>query len=115
MNLLKQLQFKDIIYSSSKGDLLREEIKKKTELGIKISTNMKEGKFVTDDIVNSLLKKIISDEKQLAELEWQDEKDNLNKEVALEDIDKAKQQRYGDDIPDDFEALIVTFGSAQDD
>ena len=32
-----------------------------------------------------------------------------------EDLDEAKQQRYGDDIPDDFEALIVTFGSAQDD
>ena len=32
-----------------------------------------------------------------------------------EDLDEAKQQRYGDDIPDDFETLIVTFGSAQDD
>ena len=32
-----------------------------------------------------------------------------------EDIEEAKQQRYGDDIPDDSEILIVTFGSAQDD
>jgi len=32
-----------------------------------------------------------------------------------EDIDKAKQQRYGDVIPDDSEILIVTFGSALND
>jgi hypothetical protein len=32
-----------------------------------------------------------------------------------EDIDEAKQQRYGDDIPDGHQFLIVTFRSAQDD
>ena len=31
-----------------------------------------------------------------------------------DDIDKAKQQRYGDDIPDDSQLSIVTFRSAQD-
>ena len=31
-----------------------------------------------------------------------------------EDIDEAKQQRYGDDIPDDSQLSIVTFRSAQD-
>ena len=30
------------------------------------------------------------------------------------DIDEAKQQRYGDDIPDDSQLSIVTFRSAQD-
>ena len=32
-----------------------------------------------------------------------------------EDVDEAKQQRYGDNIPDDARLLIVTFESAQDD
>ena len=32
-----------------------------------------------------------------------------------DDIDEAKQQRYGDDIPDDSQLSIVTFRSAQDD
>ncbi|MDE0728302.1 MAG: hypothetical protein OSB82_17790 [Alphaproteobacteria bacterium] len=29
-----------------------------------------------------------------------------------EDVDEAKQQRYGDNIPDDARLLIVTFRSA---
>ena len=32
-----------------------------------------------------------------------------------EDLEETKKQRYGDDIPDDAEVLIVTFRSAQDD
>ena len=32
-----------------------------------------------------------------------------------EDIDEAKKQRYGDNIPDDARLLIVTFKPAQDD
>ncbi|MFP6707397.1 MAG: hypothetical protein VCE75_15455 [Alphaproteobacteria bacterium] len=32
-----------------------------------------------------------------------------------EDIDKAKQQRFGNNLPNDAEVLIVTFESAQDD
>ena len=31
-----------------------------------------------------------------------------------EDIEEAKQQRYGDDIPDDSRLLIVTFRSSQE-
>ena len=32
-----------------------------------------------------------------------------------EDLDEAKRQRYGHDLPNDAEVLIVTFRSAQDD
>ena len=35
--------------------------------------------------------------------------------MPSEDVDEAKQQRYGDNIPDDARLLIVTFESAQDD
>ena len=34
--------------------------------------------------------------------------------VTGEDIDEAKRQRYGDEIPDDSRLLIVTFRSSQE-
>ena len=43
-------------YQISTGDILREEIKKDSDIGKKIINNMNEGKFVSDEIVNSLLK-----------------------------------------------------------
>ena len=46
-------------FQVSTGDMLREEIKKDTEIGKKIISNMNDGKFVDDDIVNKLLEKII--------------------------------------------------------
>ena len=48
-------------YQISTGDILREEIKKDTDIGKKIINNRNEGKFVSDDIVNSLLKIYIFD------------------------------------------------------
>ena len=48
-------------YQISTGDILREEIKKDTDIGKKIINNMNEGKFVNDEIVNSLLKTHIFD------------------------------------------------------
>ena len=48
-------------YQISTGDILREEIKKDTDIGKKIVNNMNEGKFVSDEIVNSLLKDCVFD------------------------------------------------------
>ena len=48
-------------YQISTGDILREEIKKDSEIGKKIINNMNEGKFVSDEIVNSLLKNYVFD------------------------------------------------------
>ena len=45
----------------STGDILREEIKKNSEIGKKITNDMREGKFVADEIVNTLMRKIIFD------------------------------------------------------
>jgi len=49
------------LYQISTGDLLRSEIKKKTEIGKKIESLISEGDFATDDIVNKLLNKVITD------------------------------------------------------
>ena len=43
-------------FQISTGDILRDEIKRDTDIGKKIINNMNEGKFVNDEIVNSLLK-----------------------------------------------------------
>ena len=48
-------------YQISTGDILREEIKKDTDIGKKIINNMNEGKFVSDEIVNNLLKNHVFD------------------------------------------------------
>ena len=48
------------LYQVSSGDLLRNEIKKNTEIGKEITTIINSGQFVTNDIINSLIQKIIS-------------------------------------------------------
>ena len=48
-------------FQISTGDLLREEIKKNTDIGKAITTDMKNGKFISDDIVNKLIEKLVSD------------------------------------------------------
>ena len=47
------------LHQVSTGDLLRSEIKSKTEIGEKIEKIIDHGDFVTDDIVNNLLNKVI--------------------------------------------------------
>ena len=48
-------------FQISTGDMLRDEIKKDSEIGKKIINDMSDGKFVNDEIVNSLIKKVIFD------------------------------------------------------
>ena len=48
-------------FQISTGDMLRDEIKKDTDIGKKIISYMNEGKFVDDIIVNSLIKKVVFD------------------------------------------------------
>ena len=55
-------------YQISTGDILREEIKKDTEIGKKIINNMNDGKFVSDEIVNDLIKNIILDPRKKSKL-----------------------------------------------
>ena len=55
-------------YQISTGDLLRDEIKKKSEIGKKIIKDMKEGKFVSDEIVNNLIEKFFYDPQKKGKL-----------------------------------------------
>ncbi len=51
-------------FQISTGDMLRNEIKKNSEIGKKIITNMNDGQFVSDEIVNNLIKNIVLDPKK---------------------------------------------------
>jgi adenylate kinase len=48
------------LFKLSTGDLLREEIKKKSPLGLKITSIVNKGSLVSDDLMNSLIENIIS-------------------------------------------------------
>ena len=46
-------------FQISTGDMLRNEIQNNSEIGKKINNDMNEGKFVSDDIVNKLIKNVL--------------------------------------------------------
>ena len=48
-------------YQISTGDLLREEVNKNSDIGKAITSDMKNGKFISDDIVNKLIESLVSD------------------------------------------------------
>ena len=51
------------LYKVSTGDLLREEIDQKTDLGNKIKSIIDKGNLASDDIINNLIDKILSNKK----------------------------------------------------
>ena len=51
-------------FQISTGDMLRDEIKNESEIGKMIINDMNDGKFVSDEIVNKLIKKVIFDPKK---------------------------------------------------
>ena len=51
-------------FQVSTGDMLRDEIKKNSEIGKKIINDINDGKFVNDEIVNKLIENIIFDPKK---------------------------------------------------
>ena len=60
----KNLEKKLNNFQVSTGDMLRDEIKKESEIGKKIINYMNDGKFVDDEIVNKLMKNVIFDPKK---------------------------------------------------
>ena len=48
-------------FQISTGDILRDEIKNNTDIGKQIISDMNGGKFVSDEIVNKLIKNLVND------------------------------------------------------
>ena len=55
-------------FQVSTGDILRDEIKKDSEIGRMIISDMNEGRFVSDEIVNKLIKDVVFDNKKKGKL-----------------------------------------------
>ncbi len=80
-------------FQISTGDMLRDEIKKDTEIGKRIINNMNIGKFVEDEIVNKLLEKIIFDSKKMNKLIFDGYPRTINQAKNLESLLNKSNQK----------------------
>ena len=80
-------------YQISTGDILRDEIKKDTDIVKKIINNMNEGKFVSDQIVNSLLKNYVFDPSKKEKLIFDGYPRSLSQAKNLELLLKDSNQK----------------------
>ena len=77
----------------STGDLLRSEIKIQTELGKKIESIINNGELVFDDVVNKLIRKIISDPKNFNRLIFDGYPRTISQVYSLEKLLKEFNQK----------------------
>ena len=80
-------------FQVSTGEILRDEIKKDTEIGKKIINNMNDGKFVEDEIVNKLLERIIFDPKKKNKLIFDGYPRTINQAKNLEALLNKSNQK----------------------
>ena len=81
------------LYKVSTGDLLRQEINNMTELGQKIKSIMDKGLFVPDDIIDDLIKKILSNQKLFNRLIFDGYPRNVNQAKSLDILIKKYNQK----------------------
>ena len=81
------------LHKVSTGDLLREEIKNNTDLGNKIKSIMDRGSLISDNIINDLITKVISNKKFYNRLIFDGYPRNLKQGKNLDSqIKKYKQK-----------------------
>ena len=80
-------------FQVSTGEMLREEIKKDSEIGKKIIRNMNDGKFVDDEIVNKLLEIIIFDPNMKNRLIFDGYPRTINQVKNLENLLNKSNQK----------------------
>ena len=76
----------------STGDLLRHEIKKKTDIGMEIEEIISKGDFATDEIVHRLLKKVVTKPEVRNKIIFDGYPRNLNQAENLELILNSDNQ-----------------------
>ena len=79
-------------FQISTGDLLREEIKINSDIGKAITNDMKNGKFISDDIVNKLIENLISDPQKKNKLIFDGYPRSLSQAKNLEVLLKNSNQ-----------------------
>ena len=80
-------------YQISTGDMLREEIQKDTEIGKRIVNDMDDGRFVSDEIVNTLIEKVLLDPKKKGRLIFDGYPRSLAQAKNLDILLKKSNQR----------------------
>ena len=80
-------------YQISTGDMLRDEIQNDTEIGKKIINDMNDGKFVSDEIVNRLIKNVIEDPKKKDKLIFDGYPRSLSQAKNLDVLLKSSKQQ----------------------
>ena len=80
-------------FQISTGDILRDEIKKDSEIGKKIINDMNEGKFVSDEIVNSLLKNYVFDQNKKKKLIFDGYPRSISQAKNLDTLLKQSNQK----------------------
>ena len=88
-NLVKDFN----LYKISTGDLLRKEIKNNTLLGKKIKSVIDKGLLVSDDIINDLMEKALSDKKINNRLIFDGYPRNINQAKQLDLLIKKYNQK----------------------
>ena len=80
-------------YQISTGDMLREEIQKNTEIGKRIVNDMDDGKFVSDEIVNTLIENVLFDSNKKDRLIFDGYPRSLAQAKNLEALLKKSNQK----------------------
>ena len=88
-NIINNFDLKQV----STGDLLRSEIKIQTDLGKKIESIINNGELVSDDVVNTLIRKIISDPKNFNRLIFDGYPRTISQVYSLEKLLKEFNQK----------------------
>ncbi len=81
------------LHQLSTGELLRKEIKNKTELGLKISSIINSGNLVSDDIAGNLIEQYISNKKYKNRLIFDGYPRNLVQAKNLDNLLKIHDQK----------------------
>ena len=81
------------LYKVSTGDLLRDEIKNKTDLGNKIKSMMDTGLLIPDNIINDLITKVIVNKKNYNRLIFDGYPRNLTQVKNLDSQIKKNKQK----------------------
>ena len=88
-NIVKKFK----LFQVSSGDLLRSEIKKKSEIGKEIEEIISRGDFATDEIVNKLIKNIIFDPQKKNKLIFDGYPRSLNQAKNLDLLLDSSNQK----------------------
>ena len=79
-------------FQISTGDMLRDEIKNNSEIGKKIINDMNDGKFVDDEIVNKLIKKVVFDPQKKNKLIFDGYPRSLSQAKNLDELLNSSDQ-----------------------